>query len=141
MSKKTSQQEQTHPTDFTYLDENMSVDEITIIKRTRNVLSDSSSSETTQPKTKKGNAEEETNSENEVSNLTLDGFRITRVEFEKLTEHHKQSIINSVIKVKNTTVVYTYWKQGIEIKKFFPEKYDLKDAIDLKKYILNRKGY
>jgi hypothetical protein len=65
------------------------------------------------------------NSEDEVSNLTLDSFRITWVEFEKLTEHHKQSIINSIIKVKNTTVVYTCWKQGNEIKKFFPEKHDL----------------
>jgi hypothetical protein len=111
----------------------MSVDESTIVKRTRNVLSDSSSSETAQPKTKKENAVQETNSEDEVSNLTLEGFRITRVEFEKLTEYNKQSIISSIIKVKNTNVVYTYWKQGNEIKKFFPEKHDLKDAFDLKK--------
>jgi regulator of replication initiation timing len=54
----------------------MSVDELTIIKRIRNVLSDSSWSETAQSKTKKGNAVEETNSEDELSNLTLDGFRI-----------------------------------------------------------------
>jgi hypothetical protein len=49
-TRATVHQNQTHLTDFT---ENMSVDEPTIIKRTRNVLSDSSSSETAQPKTKK----------------------------------------------------------------------------------------
>jgi hypothetical protein len=94
----------------------MSVDEPTIIKRTRNVLSNSSSSETAQPKTKKGNAVEETNSEDKVSNLKLDNVRITRVEFEKLTEYNQQSIINSIIKLKDTNVVYSYWKQRIEIK-------------------------
>jgi hypothetical protein len=59
----------------------MSVDEP--IKRTRNVLSDFSSSETAQLKTKKGNAVEETNSDDEVSNLTLDNFWITLVESNK----------------------------------------------------------
>jgi hypothetical protein len=86
----TVHQNQTFTTNFIDLDENMSVDEPTIIKRTRNVLSDSSSSETAQPKTKKGNAVEKTNSEDEVSNLMLDNFRITLVEFEKLTEYYKQ---------------------------------------------------
>jgi hypothetical protein len=76
-TRATVYQNQTHLTHFTVLDENMGVDDPTIIKRTRNVLSDSSLSGTAQLKTKKGNAEEETNSENEVSNLTLDGFRIT----------------------------------------------------------------
>jgi hypothetical protein len=73
-------------TKFTDLDEFMSVDESTIIKRTRNVLSYFSSSETAQSKTKKGNAVEKTSSEGELSNLTLDDFRITPVEFEKLPE-------------------------------------------------------
>jgi hypothetical protein len=83
------------------LDEIMSIDEPTIIKRTRNVLSDSSSSETAQPKTKKGNAVEETNSADEVSNLTLDDYRITRV--------NHQRIINSIFAAKNTkVVVYSY---------------------------------
>jgi hypothetical protein len=52
-TKPTVHQNQTFTTNFIDLDENMSVDEPTIIKRTRNVLSDSSSSETAQPKTKK----------------------------------------------------------------------------------------
>jgi hypothetical protein len=82
----------------------MSVDELTIIKRTRNVLSDTSSSETAQPKTKKGNAVEETNSED----LTLDEYRITWVEFEKLNEYNQQRIMNSIIAEKNTKVVYSY---------------------------------
>jgi hypothetical protein len=129
-TKPTVHQNQTFKTNFIYLDEN-----------TRNVLSGSSSSETAQTTIKKRKAAQETNTEDEVSNLTLDGFRITRVEFEKLSEYNKQSIINSIIKVKNTKVVYTYWKQGNEIKKFFAEKHDLKDAIDLNKYILNIKGY
>jgi hypothetical protein len=82
-TKATVHQHQTFETNFTDLDEIMSVDEPTIIKRIRNVLSDSSSSKTAQPKTRKGNAVEETNSEDEVSKLTLDDYRITWVEFEK----------------------------------------------------------
>jgi hypothetical protein len=50
--KATVHQHQTFPTNFIDLDEIMSLDEPTIIKRTRNVLRDSPSSETAQPKTK-----------------------------------------------------------------------------------------
>jgi hypothetical protein len=53
MTKPTIHQNQTFTTNFIDLDENMSVDKSTIVKRTRNVLSDSSSSETAQKK--KGN--------------------------------------------------------------------------------------
>jgi hypothetical protein len=91
-------------TNFTNSDEFMSVDESTIVKRTRNVLSDSSSSGTAQPKTKKRNAVEETNSVDEVSNLTLDNFWITLVEFKKLTEYNQQKIINSIIAEKKQLI-------------------------------------
>jgi hypothetical protein len=78
----------------------MSVDEPTIIKRTRNILSISSSSETAQPKTKKGNVVEETKSVDEVSNLTLDGYAkeksktdseasVTELTFEKKLRNQK----------------------------------------------------
>jgi stress-induced morphogen len=101
MSKKThDKSNRPSTTNFPDLDENMSVDETTIIKRTRNALSDSSLSETVQLKTKKGHAVKETNSEDEVSNLTLDDYRITRVEFEKLNEYNQQRIINSIIAEK-----------------------------------------
>jgi hypothetical protein len=99
-TKATVHQHQTFPTNFIDLDEIMSIDEPTIIKRTKNVLSDSESSEMAQPKTTKGNAVEDTNSEDEVSNLTLDDYSITSVEFEKLNEYHQQRIINSIIAEK-----------------------------------------
>jgi hypothetical protein len=82
----------------------MSVDESTIVKRTRNVRSDFSSSETAQPKTKKGNAVEETNSVDEILNLTLDNFWITLVEFKKLIEYNQQRIINSIIAEKKQLI-------------------------------------
>jgi hypothetical protein len=47
-TKATVHRHQTFTTNFTDLDEIMSVDEPTIVKITRNVLSDSSSSETAQ---------------------------------------------------------------------------------------------
>jgi hypothetical protein len=58
-------------------------------------LSHSSSSETAQPKTKKGNAAEETNSVDEVSNLKLDNLWITLDEFKKLTEYKGSSTQSS----------------------------------------------
>jgi outer membrane PBP1 activator LpoA protein len=89
-TKPTVHQNKTFTTYFIDIDGNISVDEPTIIKRTRNVLSNSPSSETAQPKTK-GNAVEETNSEDEESNPMLDNVRITRVKFEKLTEYNQSS--------------------------------------------------
>jgi hypothetical protein len=38
-------------------------------------------------------------------------------EFEKLNKYNQQRIINSIIAEKNTKAVYSYWKQGTEIKK------------------------
>jgi hypothetical protein len=56
------------------------------------------------PKPKKGNAVEETNSVDKVSNLTLDNFWITLVEFKKLTEYNQQRIINSIIAEKKQLI-------------------------------------
>jgi stress-induced morphogen len=100
-TKATVHQHQTFPTNFIDLDEIMSIDEPTIIKRTRNVLSDSELSEMAQLKTKKGNAVEETT-------LMLADYRIMQVEFEKLNKYNQQRIINSIIAEKNTKVVYSY---------------------------------
>jgi hypothetical protein len=61
-------------------------------------------SETIQPKTKKANAVEETNSEDEIPIQELDNFWITLVEFKKLTEHNQQKIINSTIAEKKQLI-------------------------------------